>query len=309
MAMISILVVLMLVLFAGAWMLWRSAYRQNRRAASSAFIDKRLSPQPAVGSALPVAAAAQKKRVRSGVPHWERLLLRAGKRATAGFYVKLAVPVLALTAAAWLLSSALAAAIAFVVAAVLTYFRLWLIADRRQRRMVSQLPNFLENVVRLIMIGNSMGAAFQSASQSLEEPLKDVIGRAASLNRSGKELDVALAQVAVSYSFAELRLVSAVVAIATRFGGRSDQVLERMAGFIRDIEQARAELVALSAEVRLSAWILALLPIGIAAYIVIFNTSMFTRMWEDPTGFKMLVIAVGLQLFGSWWLYRMAKSV
>ena len=51
-------------------------------------------------------------------------------------------------------------------------------------------------------------------------------------------------------------MVAAVVSIALRFGGRSDQVLERMAAFMRDVSQARSELSASSAEIRLSAWIL-----------------------------------------------------
>ncbi|CPL55718.1 type IV pilus assembly protein [Bordetella pertussis] len=127
--------------------------------------------------------------------------------------------------------------------------------------------------------------------------------------RSGKDLDAALHQVSRQYQLRELFLVSAVIALALRFGGRSDQVLERMAAFMRDLEQARDELTALSAEVRLSAWILALLPIGLALFIIIFNNQLFMGMWHDPMGFRLLVFAMLLQAGGSYWLYRMARSV
>ncbi|RYH47795.1 MAG: hypothetical protein EON54_16220 [Alcaligenaceae bacterium] len=59
----------------------------------------------------------------------------------------------------------------------------------------------------------------------------------------------------------------------------------------------------------MSAWILSLLPIGIAAYIVMFNPTLIIGMYNDPTGFKMLIAAVVLQIGGSYWLYRLAKSL
>src|SRR5690606_24213796 len=116
-----------------------------------------------------------------------------------------------------------------------------------------------------------------------------------------------LRQTARQYRLHELYLVAAIVGVALRFGGRSDHVLERMAAFMRDLTQARRELVALSAEVRLSAWILALLPLGLAAFILAFNNDLFMNMWHDPVGWKLLLGAAALQIIGSYWLYRMAR--
>ncbi|MEI0709703.1 type II secretion system F family protein, partial [Pseudomonas aeruginosa] len=67
---------------------------------------------------------------------------------------------------------------------------------------------------------------------------------------------------------------------------------------MRDIGQARAELSASSAEIRLSAWILALLPLGIAGFIMVANNHLFMGLWVDPLGFKMLLTAVCLQVAG-----------
>src|SRR5690606_11447170 len=84
-------------------------------------------------------------------------------------------------------------------------------ADRRRARMFDQLPEMLDNMVRLITIGNSMAAAFQAAAANTSEPLREVVERAAHLSRSSQELDAALAQVARQYDFEELRLLAAVV--------------------------------------------------------------------------------------------------
>src|SRR3546814_77350 len=170
--------------------------------------------------------------------------------------------------------------------------------------MVSQVPDFLDMMVRLMTVGNSLGSAFHGAAAKINDPLLEVVERASSLNRSGKELDVALRQVSRQYGLHELYLMAAVVGVAIRFGGRSDQVLERMAVFIRDLDQARHELVALSAEVRLSAWVLALMPLGIACFILFFNNELFMGMWYDDAGRKLLIGAVVLQIVGSYWLNR-----
>lgn len=305
---VLILAGLALALMLGAALLWRHASRGARRAASSAFLENQLNR---VRDARPDddTFAAGSRAMRSGLLGWDRLLLVAGIRQSPGFYLRLAAPPFGGAALAWLLLGGLSGAVTLVLVAVLEYFLLWLRADKRQRRMIAQLPAFLDNIVRLVTIGNSMGSAFQTAAANTDEPLREVVETAASLSRSAKELDAALVHVSRLYGLKELYMIAAVVSLAMRFGGRSDQVLERMAAFMRDVAQARNELSASSAEVRLSAWILALLPVGIAGFIIVTNNNLFMGLWHDPAGFKMLVTAVALQIGGSYWLYRMAKSI
>jgi len=295
------------VLASGAVLLWRHANSGARRAASSAFLDNQLKRGREAVEAAPFAEGG--RAMRSGFSGWDRLLLLAGVRQSVGFYLRIAIPVVAGAVLAWVFLGPLSGVVSFIMLAVLTYFLLWLRADKRRRRMIAQLPAFLDNIVRLITIGNSMGAAFQTAAASTDQPLLEVVETAASLSRSAKELDAALVQVSRMYGLKELYMVAAVVSLAMRFGGRSDQVLERMAAFMRDVAQARNELTASSAEVRLSAWILALLPVGIAGFIMVANNKLFMGLWEDPLGFKMLLTAVVLQIGGCYWLYRMAKSI
>ncbi|MFF7055431.1 type II secretion system F family protein [Achromobacter spanius] len=302
-----ILGALALVLASGAVLLWRHANSGARRAASSAFLDNQLKRGRETAEAAPFAEGG--RAMRSGFSSWDRLLLLAGVRQSVGFYLRIAIPVVAGAVLAWVFLGPLSGVVSFIMLAVLTYFLLWLRADKRRRRMIAQLPAFLDNIVRLITIGNSMGAAFQTAAAATDQPLLEVVETAASLSRSAKELDAALVQVSRMYGLKELYMVAAVVSLAMRFGGRSDQVLERMAAFMRDVAQARNELTASSAEVRLSAWILALLPVGIAGFIMVANNKLFMGLWEDPLGFKMLLTAVVLQIGGCYWLYRMAKSI
>ena len=288
-----------LLLLAAA--LWLSVWSRDRKRqlATATFVDRQIAGQWAAHAA-PEAKTEAATMWQLGSDGWAALLRRAGVAPTPAFYVKfIGAPVLA-ALIAMVLAGPLAAGVAGILVLALAYFALWWKAEKRYRRMVEQLPGFLDSLVRLIAIGNSLGSAFQAAAPEVDQPLQEVLGRVMSLTRSGKELDAALRQVSRQYCLRELFLVAAVVGVALRFGGRSDHVLERMAAFMRDLQQARQELVAMSAEIRLSAWVLALLPAGIAGFIVIFNNSMFMNMLNDPVGWKMLIAAVVLQVGGSY---------
>jgi len=291
----------------GAVLLWRRAGQGQRRQATSVFLERQLTQgrqnAPADDDNAP------RTILQSGIEHWDVLLRCAGLRQTAGLYGAISLILCIGVLLAAVLGGPVSAIVAAVMLLVAIYFYIWLRADRRRGRMFDQLPEMLDTMVRLITIGNSMAAAFQAASANTSEPLREVVEKAAHLSRSTQELDAALASVARQYGFEELRLLAAVVRVAQKYGGRSDVVLERIAAFMRDVAQARGELVAASAEIRLSAWVLALMPLGIACYIMLTNNAMFMDMWDDPLGFKMLMAALGLQVAGSYWLYRMTKSI
>ena len=194
-----------------------------------------------------------------------------------------------------------------LVLVAIAWFGIAMRLARRRANMLSQLPAFLDNVVRLISIGNSPHAAFQFACSNVPEPLGGALQHvSASLNIS-PDLGQAMSQLERTWGLPEFGLLAAVFRMSTRYGGRADLVLERVSAYIRDRQSAERELRALSTEVRLSAWILALLPIVVGTLIMVLNKGYFMRMWNDPVGQKMIFAAGGLQILGSFLLYRLAR--
>ncbi|MFE1573722.1 type II secretion system F family protein [Comamonas odontotermitis] len=194
-----------------------------------------------------------------------------------------------------------------VVLVLLACFGIAMRLSRRRAKMLSQLPAFLDNVVRLISIGNSPHAAFQFGCNNVPEPLGGALQHvSASLNIS-PDLGQAMTQLERTWGLPEFGLLAAVFRMSTRYGGRADVVLERVSAYIRDRQSAERELRAMSTEVRLSAWILALLPIVVGTMIIVLNEGYFMRMWNDPTGSKLIFVAGGLQVCGSFLLYRLAR--
>lgn len=88
-----------------------------------------------------------------------------------------------------------------------------------------------------------------------------------------------------------------------------DRLLERVAHLIRDREQADRELQAMSAEVRVSAWILSLLPVLVGGAIIMLNASYFMQMWDDPSGRWVALAGAGLQILARYCCTGWRRSV
>ncbi len=204
-------------------------------------------------------------------------------------------------------AGALLGLMVLAVYALLTWFGIWHRVSKRRAKMLSLLPGFLDNMVRLISIGNSPHAAFQFASGNVPEPLGSALQHVNASLSVSPDLGQAMTQLERTWKLPEFGLLAAVFRMSTRYGGRVDQVLERVSAYIRDRQSAERELHSLSTEVRLSAWILALLPLVVGTLIMLLNQGYFMRLWQDGTGQKMIFIAAGLEVFGSFLLYRLAR--
>lgn len=299
----------MLLLLGGALALW--AYARQRRVARQAasVLEARLLARQPAGEAPAAArggAAAPALTVRGAGP-WARLALRAGLRPGWRGAVAVAAPSLLLTLACAVVAEPGVALMAALVGLALTALVLGLRIQKQHRLMVQALPPFIDAMVRLLAVGQSIPAAFMAATPTVRGPLRPVLEAAAQRIRGGGELDASLEQVGRVWRLEPLLLFAAIVRMSIQYGGRVDQVLERVARFMRDREEAQQELVALSAETRLSAWVLALLPAGVALLILFFNAAYLSRMWVDPSGRSLLLAAFGLQAFGSLLMVRLAR--
>ena len=78
---------------------------------------------------------------------------------------------------------------------------------------------------------------------------------------------------------------------------------------MRDLEHAQQELRAITSETRMSAWVLGLLPVVTATFMTLTNPAFFNPMFHQPLGHTILLIALTLELVGSFLLYRLAKSL
>ena len=314
---------LALLLAAIALVMWQWAARRQARDAASKYLVQQLQERIAREEA---AFASRRSSVSAGVmvDPWMKVpagvqtqrKIRLAPISLPGWLEGAVTPRLLAfgsvagllaCAAVWLLAGWVAAGGVLVLLTLLAAFGVWLRVQKFRKKLVSQLPAFIDAMVRLITIGNSTHAAFQLSIASTKEPLRGYMERASSSVRAGVDLDQALRQMAQSVRIEEMYLLASILGLGVRYGGRADILLERVANFMRDREQAEHELIAMSSETRLSAWILGLLPVCVGMAIVSTNASYYVQMWHDKTGQLMIFGALGLQITGALMLYRLAR--
>lgn len=187
---------------------------------------------------------------------------------------------------------------------LLLAWRRWL---RLRQQVQQQLPAFIDSMVRMVVLGHATPSAFLLASASAKQPLLATLNQAVAFAKAGMPVDQALATASRHWELEAFSLLEVILQVGGRFGGRIDHLLERVAHFMRDQQQARQELHALSAEVRLSAWVLSLLPLVVGGGMIITNAHYFMQLWNDTGGRQLLYAAAGLQIVGVCMLYRLAR--
>lgn len=283
--------------------LWGYAQQKQKISSISERVQRVLDAEPIVQ--LPFAIEKQKKQLNHSwlrfVPEWLQQAFTFKQWCFIGGGTLLATAFIAL-----LSNLFIALLVPMMVLCVVTFLA-WMRWQKLRARIVQQLPSFIDGMIRMVVLGHATQSAFVMAANSAKAPLAQTVSQAAAFTKAGMPMEQALQVVNRDLKIQELSLLASVVQVGGRFGGRVDGLLERVANLIRDREQADRELRALSAEVRVSAWILSLLPILVGGAIVVLNASYFMKLWDDPSGRWIGFTGLGLQVIGTIILYRLAK--
>ncbi|PRB83821.1 type II secretion system F family protein [Pseudomonas sp. MYb185] len=288
----NIALLLCLLLLIGGVLLLRRGLRD----AQSEQVMQRL----AQGQALP-------ERVRMGT--LQRELLRSGLRMPSWLAVLLLGVWSLVAALTALLGGWLALLVVLLVPPVLLrMYMLWQYG-RRLQRMVGQMPQFLDHVVRSLKSGRTLGDGMLLSMQSCQQPLHGAMERTHNAVQRGMPLAEAMQDFAELYERDEFHILAMGVAVNQRYGGNASELLTNLIGMIRDRERAARQLRALTGETRISALVLGCLPLAMGGYIFLSNPQMLLNMWEQSGGRMVLLVAFGLQVVGSWLLWRMMRSI
>lgn len=239
----------------------------------------------------------------------ERWLWRSGIELKPVHVLLIMLAALLLVALAWLRGGVFGAlvAVGVVIAACFAWPEYQY--HKRVKLMIGQVPLFLDQMIRGLATGRNLDGALKQATEETPEPLRDAMRRVHQAVSLGAEIGSAMQDAAHIYQLRELQLVALAVRISHDYGSSPREMLQSVTTLIRNREQIQRELASLTGETRLSAWVLTLLPSGIAAYMVAINPDYIMAMWNDEGGRTALLTALGFQLVGAFILWRMVKSV
>ncbi|WP_319459199.1 type II secretion system F family protein [Micromonospora sp. RTP1Z1] len=180
--------------------------------------------------------------------------------------------------------------------------------SRRRQSFADQLPDALQLVVGSLRSGFSLAQAIDAVVQdSPPSPLTAELGRAMAEGRLGSDLDDALERVARRVGNDDLAWAVMAIRIQRDTGGNLAEVLETTVETLRERDRLRRHVRALSAEGRLSAYVLIALPIVMAVWMLLTRRDYLSPLWTTPVGLMMLVGAALLMVVGIFWMARWIK--
>jgi tight adherence protein B len=184
-------------------------------------------------------------------------------------------------------------------------------ASSRRAKIVEQLPQYLESVMRVLAAGNTLEEAIAAGAREARDPLRSLFVSVARQVRLGAQVDVVLAEAAEIHQIRDLRVLALAANINRRYGGTLRNVFRSLIQAIRMREAAARELRALTAETRFSAGVLALIPLAVSAFIFLRNRAYYVDLLATDSGKYVLVLAAVLQVLGMliiWWMMKSATE-
>jgi tight adherence protein B len=265
---------------------------------------------PTTPTAGPVVGAAQGLVQRTGTEASATLRLdRAGMAFRAGEWLVLQLAIAVGTAVVLALvgGSLWWALLGLVLGVVVTESYVRIRVRRRLRSFERQLPDVLTLVASSISTGFSLHQSLDAVAQDAVDPVSTELFRALAETRIGAELTDALDRLAYRMNSENMRWTTMAIRIQQHVGGNLAETLRTTATTLREREQLRRMVRGLSAEGRLSAYILIALPIALFGYMLLTNHDYVALLWTTVLGWLMLVVAFVGMVVGTFWMSRVVK--
>jgi tight adherence protein B len=106
----------------------------------------------------------------------------------------------------------------------------------------------------------------------------------------------------------DIRFFAVAVAIQGQTGGNLSALLFKLSNIIRERRKAVRAAQILSADGRLSAWILALMPFATGFAIYLLNPGFISILWTDPRGIRMIQVAAVMLTLGVFWMIWIVRD-
>lgn len=301
----------------GAWLWWSGTHGSAARR-----INRRLRLMAARGETGGERVSILKQRRYARAPGLERLLRRVPQAAqldhlllqsglswsVAQFIGVTGALLLAalLLLAAW--SMPLPGALLLLSCAVSGPCLLVLRARAaRLKKIEAQLPEAADFLARALRAGHSFSNVLQMVGDELNEPISGEFKMAHEEINYGVPMNEALQNLAARIPLTDLRYLVIAVLVQRESGGNLAEVLVSIARIIRARLKLLGQVRVLSAEGRMSAWVLGLMPVVMIGVMALVNPQYIRLLWTDPSGIKLLWYAAGMVALGVVWMRNVIR--
>ncbi len=303
--------------FEGSYLAWNSS-----RGPEAKKIQGRLQAMSAGAHRGGGDSTLVKRRLMSALPameNWlqklprmhqlDRLLIESGTSLTVGRFLSYSL-VLFLAGLLGAFLVEIPWLIALGLAFVLGVMPLLFVARARDKRLYSieqQLPDALELMSRAMRAGHAFASAVDMVASEGAQPIASEFKIVFDETNYGVAMQDALLNLATRVPSTDLRYFVVAVMIQRETGGNLAELLDNLSSLMRARFKLMGHIRVLSAEGKLSAWILTLLPFSVAVMINIVNPGFMKVLYTDPAGLKIIYGMILLMTFGIFWMWRIIK--
>ena len=178
---------------------------------------------------------------------------------------------------------------------------------RRLRAFGAALADTLQLMAGSLSAGLSLAQSVDTVVREGSDPIASEFRRALVESRLGVEIEESLAGIAVRMDSLDFEWVVMAIRIQRDVGGNLSELLTKVADTIREREYLVRQVKTLSAEGRLSVWILGGLPPVFTTYLAVANPRYLAPMFNSPPGLFLMGLMLVLLVGGIAWMKKVTK--
>ncbi len=306
-----------LAAFAVLWLLFGTAIRAKqdremsaRMAAVTGSGQRQADPDDkTAGGWIPAGASKFGRRFAQTGGFSEKLdaeLEAAGMSLRAGEFVVISVLALVVggVLGAAMLQNPILALVVAAAAGTAPRVALSVALRRRENKLREQLPDVLTIMASSLRAGHSFLQSLDTVAKEIAQPAVTEFQRVVAEIRLGRPAEDALTSLAERVGSPDFRWAVLAVNIQREVGGNLAEILDTVADTLRERATMRRQVQVLSAEGRLSAWILGLMPFAIGLYMFAVSPAYIGLLFSTRLGLVMVVVAACLLVVGALWMRK-----
>lgn len=184
-----------------------------------------------------------------------------------------------------------------------------LLRDRARRlaRFEEQFPEAVDLMKRALRAGHPFNETLRLVSEEMDGPVAKEFGITFADLNYGNDLRRALLGMLERVPSVMVMVLITSVLVQRETGGNLTEILEKIAAVVRARFRFQRRVKTLSAEGRLSAWVLTLVPFGLFLLISVTTPDYLPILIEQPVGHKLITIAMALMIIGIFWMRRIIR--
>ena len=316
---IVFLVMISVAVFLLVWNLMVPVFGAERKAAKK--LKKRLSRVSSREHRASAAKMLRDKYIRElnplerwleTLPGMDRLALmleQSGRNTPAYRLLLLSVAVGRATGliAGYFTNNVLIGLIAGILVAAIPFLKISMDRSKRLSTFEEQLPEAMDIMVRALKAGHPFSETLKLVAEEMNEPISKEFGITfADINYG---LDVKQAFLNLLERVPNMTLMTLVIAVIVQreTGGNLAETLANISAIVRGRFRFQRKVRTLSAEGRMSAWVLVLIPFVLFVGLMVTTPSYLRIMIEDPMGIKIISVAFVMIVIGIFWLRRIIR--